>query len=138
MVIQKELSFSTKGDTDIINLTPIIEQELGHLEISDGIVTIFAPGATGAITTIEYESGLINDFKRIIKKLIPQDETYQHNKRWGDDNAHSHLRASIIGPELTIPLSQRQLLLGTWQQVIFVDFDVRPRNRTLILQFIGD
>lgn len=137
MVIKRQLSFSTKGNTDIINLTPLIEQELNNLEISDGIISIFAPGATGAITTIEYESGLINDFKKTVEKLVPQDGSYQHNRKWADGNAHSHLRASLIGPELTVPLSRRQLILGTWQQIVFIDFDIRPRSRTLILQIIG-
>jgi secondary thiamine-phosphate synthase enzyme len=138
MVVQRKLSFSTEGNTDIINLTPLIEQEINHLGISDGIISIFAPGATGAVTTIEYEPGLINDFKKIVEKIIPREGFYQHNQRWGDDNAHSHLRASLVGPSLAVPFSRKQLSLGTWQQIIFVDFDVRPRKRTLILQIIGE
>ncbi len=137
MVITKRVSFSTKGNTDIVDLTPLIGQELDNSDISDGIISVFVPGATGGVTTIEYEPGLIKDFKEVVERLIPRDKTYQHNLRWADENAHSHLGASLIGPELTVPFSDRQLLLGTWQQIVFVDFDIRPRNRTVILQILG-
>lgn len=138
MTIKRKISFSTRGNTDIINLTPLIEEELATLQIADGLVLLFTPGATGAITTIEYEPGLITDFRNMLASLIPQDSFYEHNQNWGDNNAHSHLRASLLGPELTVPLSGKKLVLGTWQQIIFVDFDVRPRSRTLIMQIIGD
>ncbi len=136
-VIEKKLSFVTKGNADIINLTPLVEQKLNESETSEGIITIFAPGATGGITTIEYEPGLINDLKEILEKIIPQDGFYKHNEKWGDGNGHSHLRASLIGPGITVPFTRKQLQLGTWQQIIFIDFDVKTRNRALILKIIG-
>lgn len=136
-VVEKKLSFITKGNTDIINLTPLVERKLNESETSEGIITIFAPGATGGITTIEYEPGLINDLKEILEKIIPQAGFYKHNEKWGDGNGHSHLRASLIGPGITVPFTKKQLQLGTWQQIIFIDFDVKPRNRALILKIIG-
>lgn len=138
ILIEEQLAFTTKGNNDIINLTPMVEQKLRDLELSKGIVSIFAPGATGGITTIEYEPGLISDFKNLVERLAPQNNPYKHNETWGDGNGHSHLRSSLIGPDITIPFTRKQLQLGTWQQIIFVDFDIRPRNRTLLLKFIGD
>lgn len=137
MVITKRLIFDTKGDTDIVNLSPLIEEEINQMEISDGMISIFEPGATGAVTTIEYEPGLIEDFKNLMNRLVPQEEVYNHDKRWGDGNGHSHLRASLLGPGLTVPVANGQIQLGTWQQVVFVDFDNKRRHRTLLLTIIG-
>ncbi len=138
MVVQKTISFSTAGNTDIVDLTPLVIRALDGLDVSDGIVTVFAPGATGGITTIEYEAGLISDFKKMLAKLAPENDSYEHNRRWGDGNAHSHLRASLVGPSLSVPFAGKRLTLGTWQQIVFVDFDVRPRKRTLVLQIVGE
>jgi len=138
MVIQKKISFSTRGNTDIIDLTPLIVRELDSLDMSDGIITVFAAGATGGITTIEYEPGLIKDFKKIVEQIVPENDSYDHNRHWGDGNAHSHLRASLVGPSLSVPFAGKELTLGTWQQIVFIDFDVRPRKRTLILQILGE
>jgi len=136
-IITSKLSLKTKGNTDIIDITSEVEKELMDTNLGSGIVTIFLPGATGGITTIEYESGLIEDIKSVFEKLVPRWIEYKHNLAWQDGNGHSHIRASLLGPSLTIPFVQKKLLLGRWQQIIFIDFDVRPRSRELILQFIG-
>jgi len=138
MVITKRIFFDTKGNTDIINLSPLIEEEISQMEISNGVISIFEPGATGAVTTIEYESGLVDDFEKLMNRLVPKEEIYDHDKRWGDGNGHSHLRASLLGPGLTVPVANGQMQLGKWQQVAFVDFDNRPRHRTLLLTVIGE
>lgn len=138
MVITKRLIFDTKGDTDIINLSPMIEEEISQIEISNGMISIFEPGATGAVTTIEYESGLVEDFKDFMNRLIPKEKTYNHDRQWGDGNGHSHLKASLLGPGLSVPIANGKMQLGTWQQVVFVDFDNRPRHRALLLTIIGE
>jgi secondary thiamine-phosphate synthase enzyme len=136
-VIEETVSFSTKGNNDIVNITALVEQKLGRSKLAEGIVSIFVPGATGGITTIEYEPGLIKDFKKLMEKLVPQSGDYEHDAAWGDGNGHSHLRASLVGPEITVPFTTKRLQLGTWQQIVFLDFDNRPRKRTLIMKIIG-
>jgi len=136
-VITREIKFQTKGNTDILDITADVSKMLNSLKIDDGIVNIHACGSTGAITTCEYEDGLIEDIKAIFDKLIPSSQ-YNHDKAWGDGNGHSHLRASLVGPSLTVPFSKKELVLGTWQQIIFIDFDNRGRNRKILLQFIGE
>jgi len=136
-IITSKLSLNTKGDTDVIDITSEVERELMDTDLESGMVTIFLPGATGGITTIEYESGLIEDIKNVFEKLVPRWIEYKHNLAWQDGNGHSHIRASLLGPSLTVPFVQKRLLLGRWQQIVFIDFDVRPRSRELILQFIG-
>ncbi len=130
--------FSTSGDCQIIEITDKIQQRIKEAGISDGAVVIFVPGATGAITTIEYESGLIKDFQDAWERWAPKGMRYQHDRRWHDGNGHSHIRASLLGPSLTVPFRKKELLLGTWQQIVFVDFDNRPRKREVILQIIGE
>lgn len=137
MVVTKSISFSTKGHDDMVNLTKKVEAIAKNSKVKNGIVTIFIPGSTGAITTIEYESGLEQDLKNILEKIIPSNKTYKHNMKWHDGNGHSHLKASLIGPSLTVPLNENRLQLGTWQQIIFIDCDNRSRNRNLIVQIVG-
>ncbi|MDI6688979.1 MAG: secondary thiamine-phosphate synthase enzyme YjbQ [Actinomycetota bacterium] len=137
MVITRSISFSTRGNTDVIDITERVQREIKNSPVSSGIITIFAPGSTGGLTTIEFESGLLSDFKDVMEQLIPLGD-YRHNLKWGDANAHSHLRASLVGPSLTVPFTDKELNLGTWQQIVFVDFDIRPRNRNLILKIIGE
>ncbi len=132
------LKFPTKGNTDIVDITDRVSDALLRSELTDGIVTVFAPGATGAVTTIEYESGLIADFKGMLERIAPQDIEYMHNLRWGDGNGHSHVRASLLGPGLTIPFIDGRLQLGTWQQIVFIDLDNRQRDRKLIVQIVGE
>jgi len=123
---------------DIINITEEIDYKLKTQKLKSGIVNISIPGSTGGLTTCEYEPGLVQDLKNVFEKLIPQNRTYAHNDTWGDGNGHAHLRASLLGPSLTIPFNSNSLVLGTWQQIIFIDFDNRSRKRKITLQFIGE
>ncbi len=138
MVVKKSISLKTKGFTDILDITQDVEKCLKGSGLKEGIVTVFVPGSTAAVTTLEYESGLISDLRRALEIIAPQEGEYQHNLRWQDGNGFSHIRASLLGPSLTVPFSQGRLILGTWQQIIFIDFDNRPRWRTLIVQIIGE
>ena len=138
MVITKTLTFSTKGDNDIVDITHKVEDLLSKTKIKDGSVVISVIGSTASVSTCEYEPGVIQDLKDILSKLIPQRSGYHHDRAWGDGNAHSHMRASLLGPSITIPIQDKTLLLGTWQQIIFIDFDNRPRNRKVIVQFQGE
>ena len=137
-VIEESISFSTQGNDDMVDITSHIERKIKASGLSHGIASIFAPGATGGVTTIEYEPGLVKDFKKFMQKLAPQNEHHEHDKTWGDGNGHSHLRASLLGPGITVPFGAGRLQLGTWQQIVFIDFDTRPRKRTLILKIIGE
>jgi secondary thiamine-phosphate synthase enzyme len=132
------LQFSTNGNADIQDITAKIETEVLCSEIVSGIVTVFCPSSTSAVTTIEYENGCLSDFRRLFDEIVDPDRPYAHNLRWGDGNGYSHIRAALLGPSLTVPFLDRKLLLGTWQQIIFVDFDNRPRQRRLVLQVVGD
>jgi len=138
MIKTEYLHFNTKGNTDIIDITPLVSQAVKKVNIKEGIVCISCIGSTGALTTIEYESALLKDFKNIIEEMISEKRNYFHNATWQDDNGHSHLRASFIGPSLIIPITLGNLELGTWQQIVFIDFDIRPRRRKLVLKFIGE
>jgi secondary thiamine-phosphate synthase enzyme len=137
-VVTKELSFQTRGEVELIDLTAQINGALRETDIEAGIVTIFVPGATGAVTTIEYEPGLIQDLPDALERLFPKAIEYQHELRWHDGNGHSHIRAAFLGPSLTVPFKDQSMLLGTWQQVIFVELDVRRRSRRVILQILGE
>jgi len=138
MVVRKEISLKTKGFTDIIDITEKVQRSLREAGLKEGILTVFVPGSTGGLTTLEYESGLISDLKRALEVIAPQGGDYEHNRRWQDGNGFSHIRSALIGPSLTVPFSKGELTLGTWQQIIFIDFDNRPRSRTLIVQIIGE
>ena len=134
----KIIELSTNGDCDVLDITKSVEGAVRESSISSGTVTVFVPGSTAGITTIEYESGAISDLREIFSKLVPENEFYAHNARWGDGNGHSHIRASLLGPSLSVPFQSSKLITGTWQQVILVDFDNRPRNREIILQIVGE
>ncbi|MFQ5787768.1 MAG: secondary thiamine-phosphate synthase enzyme YjbQ [Thermodesulfobacteriota bacterium] len=133
-----DFSLKTSGDTDLIDITGNVSNTLKGSGISSGVVTIFIPGSTAGVTTIEYESGAIRDFQVAVDRIAPKDIHYDHDARWGDGNGYSHIRASLLGPSLTIPFSSSKPLLGTWQQIVVVDFDNRPRTRKIILQIIGE
>ncbi len=133
--IKKQIS--TKGICDVIDITPIIESELKKLDILEGSVLIFIPGSTAGVSTIEYEPNLVKDLKEAFEKLIPQNKRYYHSLTWGDDNGFSHVRSTFLKTSLTVPFKDKELLLGTWQQIVLIDFDERPRQRRFILQFIG-
>lgn len=137
-VISKSISVNTKGNADIHDITDQITSAVSKSGLTTGTVTIFCPSSTSALTTIEYESGALSDLRRLFDEIVPADQEYAHNQRWHDGNGHSHVRAALLGPSLTIPFVDVQLTLGTWQQVIYVDFDNRPRQRELILQLIGE
>ena len=132
------ISLRTQGNADIQDITEQIVDAVSKSGLMSGTVTIFCPSSTSALTTIEYESGALSDLRRLFDEIIPSDREYAHNERWHDGNGHSHVRAALLGPSLTIPFVERQLTLGTWQQVIYVDFDNRPRQRKLFVQLIGE
>ena len=132
------IPLNTRGEADIHDITDQVARHVTQSGLKDGIVTIFCPSSTSALTTIEYESGALNDLRRLFDEIVPQNRDYAHNARWHDGNGHSHVRAALLGPSLTIPFVNGQLALGTWQQVIYVDFDNRPRRRELVLQLIGE
>jgi secondary thiamine-phosphate synthase enzyme len=132
------ISLNTRGDTDIHDITNEMSDVLSKSGLKAGTVTIFCQSSTSALTTIEYESGALSDLKRLFDEILPQNREYAHNARWHDGNGHSHVRAALLGPSLTIPFVEGQLTLGTWQQVIYVDFDNKPRRRELVLQMIGE
>ena len=134
----KSFTISTQGDCDILDITPHVSRELSNAELSSGTATVFVAGSTCAVTTIEYESGVLSDLKDAFERMAPEAMHYAHNARWGDGNGHSHVRASVLGPSLTVPFSEDGPLLGTWQQIVLVDFDNRPRTRRVIVQLIGE
>jgi len=136
-VITEYIGCSTKGNADVVDLTPEINARLKKIKIKSGTVTISIIGSTGAVTTIEYEPGLVKDIKEIFDQLIPAGH-YNHDQAWGDGNGHSHLRSTLVGPSLTMPFCDKKLILGTWQQIIFIDFDNRPRDRKIVLQILGE
>jgi secondary thiamine-phosphate synthase enzyme len=137
-VISLSLELQTSGNGEIHDLTPSVQQAVRQSELSNGTLTIFCPSATSGLTTLEYESGCIQDLQRLFDEIISPSREYAHNARWGDGNGHSHIRAALLGPSLTIPFIDQRLTLGTWQQIIYVDFDTRPRRRSLVLQLIGE
>ena len=132
------LALQTGGNNDTHDITSRVAGAVEESGIRDGIVTVFVPGSTGGLTTIEYESGAIGDLDAMLERLVPSGIEYRHNLRWGDGNGFSHVRAALIGPSLTVPLTNGRLLLGTWQQIVFIDFDNRSRRRDLIVQVVGE
>ena len=138
MNYSETISISTKGFSDIIDITDRVDSVVGHSKIKDGLVTVFCPGSTGSITTIEYESGVLRDLQKAIEKIAPSDIPYEHDRRWGDGNGFSHVRAALMKPSLSIPIIKGRLTLGTWQQIVFIDFDNRRRERNLIVQIVGE
>ena len=137
-VITETVEISTDIGTDIIDITGLVDRHLAQSGISSGAVILFVPGSTGALTTIEYESGVIQDLADAIERLVPRDIPYAHDQRWGDGNGYSHVRAALLGPSLHIPVVNGRLSLGTWQQVVLINFDNRARRRRLIIQLIGE
>jgi secondary thiamine-phosphate synthase enzyme len=138
MIFTETISFSTKGFSDIIDITPQVLSISERSGIEEGLITVFCPGSTGSVTTIEYESGVLRDLQKAIERIIPSNIPYEHDKRWGDGNGFSHIRAALMKPSLTIPIVKRRPALGTWQQIVFIDFDNRGRDRNFLVQVIGD
>ena len=137
-VTTKQLSINTLGEDDIVDITEDVAQAVIESSLKNGVVTVFVPGSTGALTTIEYEPGLLKDLPNILERMAPKRLEYEHERRWHDGNGHSHVKASIIGPSLTVPFVNGRLTLGTWQQIVFLELDIHSRNRQLILQIIGE
>lgn len=131
------LSVPTTAETDVIDITPLVSEAVREARIQNGSTTLFIPGSTAALTTIEFESGVINDLRKAIDRIAPRDLYYEHNERWGDGNGYSHVRAALLGPSLHIPIIEGVLTLGTWQQIVLLDFDNRPRKRQIIFQAMG-
>ncbi|HLB65620.1 MAG TPA: secondary thiamine-phosphate synthase enzyme YjbQ [Anaerolineales bacterium] len=138
MVKTDEIRLTTRGNAEMHNLTPAVEQALDESGLRQGTVTVFTPSSTSAITTIEYESGALDDLRRLLETVAPSTADYRHNLAWGDGNGHAHLRAALLGPSLSVPVIERRLALGTWQQILFIDFDVRPRQRRIIVLLQGE
>ncbi len=138
MVYSGKISLEAQGFSDVLDITADVGRVLADSGVSDGMVCVFCKGSTGAVTTIEYEPGVVNDLKRAIERIAPEDDHYDHNARWGDGNGFSHVRAALLKPSVTVPVSGGQMALGTWQQVVFIDFDNRPRSRELIVQVVGE
>ncbi|MFA7361687.1 MAG: secondary thiamine-phosphate synthase enzyme YjbQ [Candidatus Kapaibacterium sp.] len=138
MTFFEEIVISTQGNCDIVNITDKTSAIINKSAVKNGIVTVFAVGSTAGLTTIEYEPGLLKDIPKFLDKIIPSVGSYKHNDTWGDGNGHSHLRSALIKTSLTIPLVNSEMTLGTWQQIIFIDFDNRPRTRRIAVQVMGD
>lgn len=136
-VVSDTIKLQTQGEGDMIDMTSQLSDIVKESKIKNGTVTIFVSGSTAAVTTIEYESGLIHDFPEMLSRIVPKDLEYEHDNTWHDGNGHSHVRSSLIGPNITIPIIHGKLTLGTWQQVVLLEMDTRSRNRTVILQIMG-
>ncbi len=139
MVKTEQIKVKTKGNCDIVNITELVSEVVAKSDMSEGTVTVFNVGSTAGITTTEYEPGLVNyDIRAAFEKIAPEHARYEHEETWHDDNGHSHVLASLLGPSLSVPVVDGRLTLGTWQQIILVDFDTRPRTRTVICQIVGE
>lgn len=131
------INVKTEGNTDILNITPEIEKVFAKANITEGIMHLFVIGSTAGLTTIEYEPGLVEDLRNYFKRTAPEDIDYKHHERWHDNNGHSHIRATIVKQSFSLPIFNKKIILGTWQQVILVDFDTRPRSREIVVQIFG-
>ena len=132
------LSLTTRGNTDIIDITKKVEAQLENHNLKEGQVTLFVPGSTGGLTTMEFEPNLVRDIQGVFESIAPEDMEYAHHLTWGDHNGHSHVRASLLGPSLTVPFREKKLTLGTRQQIVFITFDISRRNRKLVMQVMGN
>jgi len=139
MTIESQIvKLATQKEGEILDITDKVQTIVENGTIQSGVVFLFVPGSTAALTTIEYEPGLLVDLPSVLERIAPSDGLYEHEKRWHDGNGHSHVRASLIGPDLSVPFERKKLMLGTWQQIVFIEFDVRPRDRTVIVHSIGE
>jgi len=137
-VFTSEIKIDTNGEVEIIDITNDLQQVVKDSKINNGIICVFTPGSTGSITTIEYETGLQKDFPQALEKIAPKNGNYAHHKTWNDDNGHSHVRASLMGPSITLPICNKKIVHGTWQQIVFVELDTKPRVRNIIVQIVGE
>lgn len=132
------IQVNTRGNADIVDITDLVAKAVIESGVNDGVATIFTPSSTSGLTTIEYESGCLSDLRRLFDELVDPERHYSHNARWGDGNGHSHVRAALIGASFTVPVVDKRLTLGTWQQIILIDFDNRSRKRDLVIQLVGE
>jgi secondary thiamine-phosphate synthase enzyme len=137
-VVTKIIVVSSNGENHMIDITRQTDEAIKASKLQDGIVIIFLSGSTAAVTTIEYEPGLKKDFPEMLARIAPEELEYEHDNTWHDGNGHSHVRASLVGPSLTVPFNNKSLMLGTWQQIVLLEMDTRPRERKIVLQMIGD
>lgn len=137
-VVTRSLQIGSMGENDVVDLTQEVRGAVEDAGLANGLVTLFVPGSTGAVTTMEYEPGLVKDFPDALERVAPKGRAYEHQKTWNDNNGHSHVKASLVGPSLTVPIVDGALTLGTWQQIIFVELDIRPRTRKIVLQIVGE
>ncbi len=138
MIFNTKIELSTKGYCDILNITGQVEKAVAKSGITEGLVTVFVPGSTGSITTIEFEDGVITDLKEAIERIAPSNQPYHHDARWGDGNGFSHVRAALMKPGITVPIIDSRMTLGTWQQIVFIDFDNKARSREIVVQIQGE
>jgi len=137
-VYYKEIQLRTQGEVEMLDITNDLQQVISESNIKEGITCVFVPGSTGTLTTIEYEPGLQKDFPRALERIAPKNVHYDHHETWHDDNGHSHVRASLMGPSVTLPIHKGTLMHGTWQQLVFVELDTHPRQRTVCIQIVGE
>ncbi len=138
MIHSETINLSTRGFSDIVDITDPVGSAIERSKIENGLVTVFCPGSTGSVTTIEYETGVVRDLQKTIEKIVPSNVPYEHDRRWGDGNGFSHVRAALMKPSLTFPLIKGRLSLGTWQQIVFIDFDNKKRERKILVHVIGE
>jgi secondary thiamine-phosphate synthase enzyme len=138
MVVTAQIKLNSRGNGEVTDITEEVTRQVRASGVGNGIVTLFAPSSTSALTTIEFESGAVHDLQQLFERIAPADADYRHNLRWGDGNGHAHVRHALLGPSLTIPFVQGRLTLGTWQQIVLVDFDNRPRSRSVVAQIMGE
>jgi secondary thiamine-phosphate synthase enzyme len=138
MVVNSHIKLETRGNGDVVDITPSVSREVQASAVRSGIVVLFSPSSTSALTTIEYESGAVHDLQSLLDRMVPPEADYRHNLRWGDGNGHSHVRHALMGPSLTVPIVGGRMTLGTWQQIVFADFDNRARSRSIVVQILGE
>ncbi len=138
MIVTTRIALQTRGECDVVDITPHVAREVALSRVAEGTVTVFVAGSTAGVTTIEYEDGAVTDFARLWERIAPRDLSYEHDRRWGDGNGYAHIRASLLGGSLVVSFAEGRLLLGTWQQIVLVDFDNRPRSRQIVFQIDGE
>lgn len=137
-VASETIGLKTSAKDEIVDITSKVQEAVSRSNVKDGLACVFVVGSTAAVTTVEHEPGLVADLREALERLYPKDKDYEHHQRWGDGNGHSHIRASFVGPSLTVPISDGKLVLGTWQQIVFLEFDNKPRSRQIAVQIVGE
>ncbi len=137
-VFTKRFELNTRAENDVVDITGEVQHVVEESGLNAGVATVFIPGSTAAVTTIEYEPGLAKDFPEMLERVAPKDIDYEHQKAWHDDNGRSHVKASLVGPSISVPFDEGTLTLGTWQQIVFVELDIRPRRREIVVQIMGE